>query len=283
MIECISSNIHNAHCIAKSYIYVTSIALVDNDIASCYSFSMKSIEDIRRENFRWLVRRGGDITQAEMARRMKVSPAQVQQWKRGDRTPESESCRRIEVAAQMPPGWMDQDHTPLLPEGARPISLYHPDEPLADGEFEVPAVNIRVGAGSSIVTDPVEVDGMKRYRLDWAIKYALKPDRLIRYQVRGESMEPVIKDGAWILVEMGDFPIHDGMPYLIRAGEDIQVKFLFKRPDGGVIIRSHNPASPDVILTTSERGSMAVLGRIVESVQMWIKPVNGNGASGRIA
>lgn len=221
---------------------------------------------------------------------VKISQKGVRKWLVGEGFPSEKNKQLLVSLCKVSYEWLytgrgshDQNHLPPLPEGARPISLYHPDEPLADGEFEVPAVNIRVGAGSSIVTDPVEVDGMKRYRLDWAIKYALKPDRLIRYQVRGESMEPVIKDGAWILVEMGDFPIHDGMPYLIRAGEDIQAKFLFKRPDGGVIIRSHNPASPDVILTASERGSMAVLGRIVESVQMWIKPVNGNGASGRIA
>ena len=83
MIECISSDIHDSYYIAQRYTTVNSFPLVADDKADRYSCVMKSIEEIRRENIRWLVRRGGNITQAELARRMEVSPAQVQQWKRG--------------------------------------------------------------------------------------------------------------------------------------------------------------------------------------------------------
>ncbi len=225
-----------------------------------------------------IARDAAGLTQEQLAELVGVSQPGIRKLERGALS--SRHLVKIAIACRVRPEWlqsgegeMEADRHPLRsPDGAHPISLYHPEEALAEGEFAVPAVNLRVGAGSRIVADPVEIEGMKRYSSEWAIKYGLKPDRLIRYQVRGESMDPVIKDGAWILVEMGDFPIQDGMPYLIRGGEDVQVKFLFKRPDGGVIIRSHNPASPDVILTAAERGSMDVLGRVVESVQMWIKP-----------
>ena len=244
------------------------------------------VQEIRRRNLVKVIEADFAGIQAHMADRIGRTPPTVSRVLAGK--PIKDSIRDWERLLGYQPGALDREDfepteafkvgaNPVAIPGTSPISLYHPEEPLAECEFTVPAVNIRVGAGSRIVTDPVETEGVMRYSLAWARKYLLKPDRLVRYRVRGDSMDPIIKDGSWILVEMGDFPIRDGMPYLIRAGEDVQVKFLFKRPDGGVIIRSHNPANPDVILTGTERGNMDVLGRVVESVQMWVKPSGGNG------
>ncbi len=99
---------------------------------------MKDIETIRKENAARLLGKGGLIRQAELARRMRISPAQVQQWKAGYRIPESESCRRIEKAAELPVGWMDQDHAGigmdaeycLLAGSARPeLEVIAPSSP----------------------------------------------------------------------------------------------------------------------------------------------------------
>jgi phage repressor protein C with HTH and peptisase S24 domain len=224
----------------------------------------------------------GKGRQLALGRAMKISQKGARKWLEGEALPTEANRRKLVDLCKANYEWLfagrgeHKAAVPLTPPG-HPVSVYHPEEPLTEGEFLVPAVNLRVGAGSSIVSDPVEAEGVTRYSLEWAHKYGLKPDRLIRYRVRGDSMEPIIRDRAWILVEMGDFPIQDGMLFLIRAGEDVQVKFLFKRPDGGVIIRSHNPANPDVILTAAERGTMGVLGRVVESVQMWVKPHGRNG------
>jgi transcriptional regulator with XRE-family HTH domain len=111
MFENISSDVHDRKYIARCYSIVNSMPLVDTGIAQGYIVGMKDIETIRKENAVLLLGKGGLIRQAELARRMHISPAQVQQWKAGYRTPESESCRKIEKAAELPVGWMDQDHT----------------------------------------------------------------------------------------------------------------------------------------------------------------------------
>jgi len=279
------------------------------DIAARYLLGndrgMKSSEQVRAENLEILVREKAGGKASVLATLVKKNETLISRWRSVNKNWKKmspDTAREFERALNLPMNWMDQDHSRLdreqilhsmenqpdlaeeLMEGmegivyaAESVSIYHPEEAMTPGEFGVPSVNLRVGAGSSIVSENLEVEGLKRYSLEWAIKYALKPERLIRYQVRGNSMEPIIKEGAWILVEMGECQICDGNPYLIRSGEDVQVKFLFRRPDGGIIIRSHNPAYPDVILTGEEANSIQVLGRIVESVQMWIRPVNGNG------
>lgn len=113
MVENIGPEVHDCNYIACRYMFVNSISLVETDIARGYIVGMKDIETIRKENATLLLGKGGLIRQAELARRMHISPAQVQQWKAGYRIPESESCRKIEKAAELPVGWMDQDHSAI--------------------------------------------------------------------------------------------------------------------------------------------------------------------------
>ncbi|WP_437559345.1 S24 family peptidase [Acidithiobacillus sulfuriphilus] len=162
---------------------------------------------------------------------------------------------------------------PQFLPGAALISVYHPEDTLEGGEIEVPALNVRVGAGNRIQTEPVQEDRTFRYSREWIQRYGLNPDKLIRYRVQGTSMEPAIQDGSWITVEMGEHPVKDGCPYLIRSGDQVMVKYVWRRPDGGVIIRSHNPIEPDIVVPVAEMEHVTILGEVIESVTMWRKSV----------
>ena len=195
MVECISSDIHDSYYIAQRYTTVNSFPLVADDIAASYSCVMKSIEEIRRENIRWLVRRDGDITQAELARRMEVSPTQVQQWKRGDRTPESDSCRRIEIAAKLPPGWMDQDHTPTEPRASS--ALDNNATPNDAPRYQVPVISwVRAGAFAAML----DVRSMEDVS-QWVPMDTKPGPRSFALQVKGKSMEDEFAEGDWIVID----------------------------------------------------------------------------------
>lgn len=286
MRECVSTNIHGSKYIALGYIDVNSVAHVARGIANSYKDRMKSIVEIRLENFRHLLRQ---YKQAEIARRMGRSPGQIQQWAaraagrnvKGSRNIDDVSARLLEESLGLERNWMDQDHfsatarivEPLALSGPVPVGLYHAEEPLADGEVEIPAVNVLVGAGNRIHTEQVQEERRFRYSLDWIQRYGLKPDKLVRYRVRGTSMDPFISDGSWITVEMGYAQVNDGGTYLLRYGDQISVKFLFRRYDGGLILRSFNPSEPDVVVPAQDLEHVDVLGRVVESTNMLIKPI----------
>ncbi len=182
-------------------------------------------------------------------------------------------ARTIEEGLGLPPLWMDNSHASSLSAVAEPVAEYEIDEPLADGEVPIPAMNFRVGAGSRIVAEPVKQGRIFRYSKEWLNKYGLKAKHLVRFKVAGESMEPIIKDGSWITVDLSNTRVCEGNMYLIRSGEDIQVKFLFRRPDGGLIIRSGNPVWADVQVPSAELQHIGIIGRVVESSTTWIKPV----------
>ena len=279
MLDCVSSDVHGCHYIAHSYTIVNSVAHVADAIATGYKYNMKSIDEIRLENFLALL---GRYKQAEIGRRIQRSPGQVQQWAakarkspaKGSRNIDDESARLLEASLNLPVNWMDNDHSAsgTLP-GAVPVVAYHPDEPLDDSEIEIPALNVVVGAGNRIHTEPVEEERRFRYSLEWIRRYGLKADKLIRYKVRGSSMDPFISDGSWITVEMGTTQVTDGSVYLLRYGDQISVKFLFRRYDGGLIVRSFNPSEPDVVVPAQDLEHIEVLGRVVESTNMLIKAI----------
>jgi phage repressor protein C with HTH and peptisase S24 domain len=238
---------------------------------------MKSAEDVRTENLEAIIRdmAGGSV--AELARITGKDPTLISRWR--SKNPKTrkvmshQTAREMEKALKLPMNWMDQDHTATALPDAVPVVAYHPEEPLEDGEIEIPAINVLVGAGNCIHTEPVREERRFRYSTEWLQRYGLRPDKLIRHKVRGTSMEPFISDGSWITVEMGTTQIVDGNVYLLRYGSQISVKFLFRRYDGGLIIRSFNPSEPDVVVPIQDLEHIEVLGRVVESTNMLIKPV----------
>jgi phage repressor protein C with HTH and peptisase S24 domain len=249
--------------------------------------AMKNAETIRAENLRLLLEGTPTKKVKDLALRIDVDPSQLSRWLPGNKNQKvlsSKSAREIEHRLGLPENWLDQDHystnsndilnTEMLSvSDISTISVYHPDDGVDDGEVEISALNVYVGAGNRIYTEQVREDRKFRYSLDWLDKYGLDPKRLFRFKVQGNSMEPAIMDGAWITVEIGVSKIKDGRPYLIRSGDAVAVKYLFKRPDGGVIIRSHNPSEPDVVVPLSEMEHVEVIGEVVESTSMWRKPI----------
>jgi phage repressor protein C with HTH and peptisase S24 domain len=105
-------------------------------------------------------------------------------------------------------------------------------------------------------------------------KYGLKAENLLGFRVEGDSMDDILVDGSLALADRSRTAIQDGHAYVLRWGEDVQVKYLFHRPDGGIIIRSRNPKYPDVVVTASELEHVEVIGEVVGSRRMLIKPVS---------
>jgi len=243
--------------------------------------------DCRKANLRMLVDERGSIPSLLKEMETRLTPDRLPNGKylqqllagyRGgkDKKPRDvgdKLARTIEEGLGLPVFWMDSNHASSLATAGDQVVEYDIDEPLADGEVPIPAMNFRVGAGSRIVAEPVKQKRIFRYSKEWLDKYGLNAKHLVRFKVAGESMEPIIKDGSWITVDRSNTRICEGSMYLIRSGEDIQVKFLFRRPDGGLIIRSGNPAWADVQVPNSDLQHISIIGKVVESSTTWVKPI----------
>ena len=77
-------------------------------------------------------------------------------------------------------------------------------------------------------------------------------------------MEPTLPEGAKVTLDLSNTSIQDGRVYGIRYGDELRIKRLYKRFDGGLIIRSDNSAkSPDEVLSPDQLEHVSVIGRYV--------------------
>lgn len=122
-------------------------------------------------------------------------------------------------------------------------------------------LDLRLSAGhGQLVTSEDELSRLS-FRTDFLRSVGASPDHTVSVSVKGDSMEPLIPDGATILVNRGSTSIVNGKVYAFRSHEDLLVKRLYKG-NGGFIARSENPGGgyPDLHLN-EEDPEIEVIGR----------------------
>lgn len=91
-------------------------------------------------------------------------------------------------------------------------------------------------------------------------------------RIIGTSMEPVLTPGDTVGVDTGSKqPIKNGDAYALRDIDMVRVKLLYRRPGGGLRIRSYNRDEyPDEDLTADEVNErITIIGRVFWSSRMW--------------
>lgn len=145
------------------------------------------------------------------------------------------------------------------------IRTAHPDDTPPDDVIFVPESRIEFsgGNGRQAQYELVEDEEPATYRLSWFHKYGINPDYVRRFRVSGRSMEPMLYARDTILVNTEETSIIDGKLYAIRYDDELRVKYLSRRLDGTLILRSVNPdykeeeVSPDLA-----QEHIAIIGRV---------------------
>lgn len=142
------------------------------------------------------------------------------------------------------------------------------DPPAANDRFEkVPELaDVRLSAGDGIEADGEEQTGMIQFRRSFLRSVGADGGRGRVVYAKGDSMEPVIRDGAALLVVPNEsLTLRDlatGGVYAINYDGKMIVKTVVKdRISGRWVARSFNPAYPDVPLENGH--PIRVLGQVV--------------------
>lgn len=147
-----------------------------------------------------------------------------------------------------------------------PMDVWDDDTPLPDDEVLVPFLKeVELAAGSGRMS--VEVNTKRRLRFG---KYSLKnqgvdPANARCVTIAGNSMEPVLRNGATVGVDVGNTRIVDGDLYAINHGGQLRVKQTYRLPGGGIRLRSFNrDEHPDeeYSLDDMTRHEIVVIGRV---------------------
>lgn len=121
------------------------------------------------------------------------------------------------------------------------LDLWDSNTPLTKDEVALPLFSeVEMAAGPG-VTEVKEVPGKKlRFARSTLRRAGVTPEYAACAIVRGNSMEPMMPDGACIGIDTADHEIRDGKIYALDHGGMLRVKMLYRRPGGGLRLVSLN-------------------------------------------
>lgn len=133
------------------------------------------------------------------------------------------------------------------------------DETWNSDVVNVPHVEAKLGAGASLVTSAKVIETIPFPRSFFSKAHINSKDSVI-FDVVGDSMEPVIPEGAVVLVSIteGDIKPRSGRIIAVRIGEEIMVKRFINMGDR-ILLQSENKNRPDHEVFSNSDG-WAIIG-----------------------
>ncbi|MGM0760719.1 MAG: LexA family transcriptional regulator [Thermodesulfobacteriota bacterium] len=184
----------------------------------------------------------GIDSQSELASVLGVNRSAVSRAKSRGRIPEQWIARICE-AFDLDPDW--------LREGQSSLERF----------VEVPVVTARLGAGGGSHMVEADVQGHIAFRSSWLHQKG-QPRDMVLMQVIGDSMEPSIREGDYVLIDQSKQEIYPGGIYALGLEDAIMIKQLDKRPYELVII-SANPKYSPIIMRGDELETVRIIGRVL--------------------
>lgn len=133
-----------------------------------------------------------------------------------------------------------------------------------DEDFvRVSLFDIQASAGPGAIAPAVEQPTAIKFRADWLTKRGANLHDLQAIRVRGDSMEPTLKNGDLIVVDTIRTTPSDGI-YVIANGDEIQVKRLQRLSPTRLVVASDNPlAGNSEIDLRDESQHPRIIGRVI--------------------
>lgn len=199
------------------------------------------------------------ITPKALADHLSVGPQHVNNWfNRG--VPAARAFAIADYLSISPRWLMNGEGEPSPDDPVAPSQLLEPMEPwddetpLDEDEVEVPLykeVEIAGGGGRTAVL-PV---GDRKLRFSYSTLRAAGVDPGLAFcaKLHGNSMEPLISDGATIGVDRGTTNIVDGEIYAIEHDGMLRAKYVYRMPAGALRFKSFNSAEhPDELYSQEQ-------------------------------
>jgi len=127
----------------------------------------------------------------------------------------------------------------------------------------VPRYDVAASAGHGSIIHSEQVVDHLAFKTKWLRgDMGLEPDKLALITAKGDSMEPTIRDRDLLLVDTREKPVSDGV-YVLRLEGSLIAKRIQRDLQGGLIVRSDNPAYPELRASKDQVGLLEIVGRIV--------------------
>lgn len=210
-------------------------------------------------------RKRAGLTQDEAARSLKVTFGAVSQWELGNTRPNGANLLGLAKLYRVSPEWITTGaDTRDEATWAGSLDPWDAGTPLGDDEVELPLyreVEMACGAGMYAVEE--NQGEYLRFSKSSLRKAGVEASAAGCAYVSGDSMEPVLPDGACVGIDTLKTSVKDGDMYAIDHGGLLRVKQLYRLPGGGVRARSINPDYGDEDITPEKmQDGFRIIGRV---------------------
>lgn len=151
-------------------------------------------------------------------------------------------------------GYSDGYHTKISNDEFSMVSLY----------------DVEASMGHGALNDQEHVINQLAFRNDWLKDEGLDSRNLAAITARGDSMDPTIKSGDTLLIDLSDWLPDDGI-YALRMSGKLYVKRIQRISNDLIRVKSDNPLYDDVDLNESsflgndEGSEHDIIGKVVWS------------------
>ncbi len=125
--------------------------------------------------------------------------------------------------------------------------------------IEVPRLAVEASAGPGAMTAEEASFDSFRFSQRWLREQGLEAGKLSAVRVVGDSMEPLLREGDDLLVDLVDRPFRDGI-YVVRLDDTLLVKRVASQGGGRFSLLSQNLSYPPISV---EADQFEIVGRVV--------------------
>lgn len=128
----------------------------------------------------------------------------------------------------------------------------------------IPRLEVEAAAGAGAVVEHERVAEMMGFSEDWLRARHITPAAARIVTARGDSMEPTIRDGDFLIVDTAISEAVDNGLYVLTFNGVVLVKRLFIMRNGGLVISSDNKiAGRDEEIPPHEVPEIRIAGRVM--------------------
>ena len=210
------------------------------------------------------------FSKGEVANLINVPQSSLSRWLRTNHI-SLENIQRVASALNVPAEWLLEGGE--LPKLTSNIVVIDNDETrLPDDVIKVPEYHVNFCCGGGAFEPSFEElqDTLPSfYRRSWCLAKGIEPKHLVRVRAVGDSMEPVIFPGDFVLVDTSPEAKEYNQPNKIyaytTANGTLTIKRIKRLENGEVELTSDNPNYSPVKMTAEEFSQQInVIGRVVE-------------------
>lgn len=127
----------------------------------------------------------------------------------------------------------------------------------------VPRYGVKASAGHGSIVESEQIVDHMAFKRQWIRTMGLDVSHLALISAKGDSMEPTIKDGYLLLVDLRVHEVKGDAIYILRLDGELIAKRLQRIFDGGIKIKSDNQAYDEQVVPQDYVGKLNIIGRVV--------------------